>query len=135
MNERNLEDHHLIILVIKAYDYCMGFRPARGGAYRKRFGVISCVSVVVFSFEKSEEKKSRKSDPKIGRPEMVITAPGGGVPSHEYLAQEGLNPTPPVQMERSNRKIALLCLLPPFFTLFIVRLIQYKNYVNTHKIK
>jgi len=56
MNERNLEDHHLIILVIKAYDYCMGFRPARGGAYRKRFGVISCVSVVVFSFEKSEEK-------------------------------------------------------------------------------
>ena len=60
MNERNLEDHHLIILVIKAYDYCMGFRPARGGAYRKRFGVISCVSVVVFSFEKSEEKKISK---------------------------------------------------------------------------
>ena len=64
---------------------------------------------------------------------MVITAPGGGVPSHEYLAQEGLNPTPPVQMERSNRKIALPCLLQPFFTLFIVRVMQYKNFVNSYK--
>jgi len=96
----------------------MRFLSVRGGAYRKRFGVISCVNVVVFSFEKSEEKKSRKSDPKIGRPEMVITAPGGGGPSHEYLAQEGLNLTPPVQMERSNRKIALPCLHPLFLHAF-----------------
>ena len=65
---------------------------------------------------------------------MVITAPGGGVPSHEYLAQEGLNPTPPVQMERSNRKIALPCLLPPFFTLFIIIFCtKYKNFKNTYK--